>query len=334
MANKAPAGGLGIVVIGRNEGPRLRACLGSLGDRADLVVYVDSGSTDDSLAIARASGAEVVELDMTRPFTAARARNVGFARVLEVRPTIEFVQFVDGDCEVVRGWLGLARGYLEKHPDVAVVCGRRRERDPERSVYNRLCDIEWNRPIGMAKACGGDAMMRVSAFKAVGGFNDDMIAGEEPELCLRLGRKGWRIWRLDADMTLHDAAIARFSQWWRRTVRGGYGFALGAVLHGRAPERHYVRETARAVLWGGVLPLLAIGGSIGSLWWLVLFAAYPVQVCRLAWRRGPSQSLSWIYAGFMVMAHFAELQGILKFVSDRIFGRRSGIIEYKSDQSP
>jgi len=334
MADEVHSGSAGIVVIGRNEGARLRACLASLGGWADLVVYVDSGSTDDSLATARASGAEIVELDMTRPFTAARARNAGFACLIARLPDVEHVQFVDGDCEVAQGWLDLARGYLRQQPEVAVVCGRRRECDPQRSVYNRLCDIEWGTPVGEAKACGGDAMMRVSAFKAVGGFRDDLIAGEESELCLRLRRKGWRVWRLDADMTLHDAAITDFSQWWRRTLRGGYAFALGASLHGRAPERHYVRETARAVLWGGVVPLLAIGGGFESPWWLLLFAAYPAQISRLAWRRGATKSLSWTYASFMMMAHFAELQGILNFTSDRIFGRKSGLIEYKSNRSP
>ena len=208
------------------------------------------GSTDGSVLEARSLGVDVVELDARTPFTAARARNDGFERLCQVAPKLPYVQFVDGDCEVVAGWLDKAVAFLDLHRDVAVVCGRRRERYPARSIYNRLCDLEWDTPVGEAKACGGDALMRAEAFEKVDHFRADLIAGEEPELCLRLRQAGWRIWRLDYEMTLHDAAITRFSQWWSRTLRGGYAFANGAYLHSAAPERH---------LRSGITPRLAVG---------------------------------------------------------------------------
>ncbi|BBH45959.1 hypothetical protein KU43P_24360 [Pseudomonas sp. KU43P] len=228
--------GIGVVVIGRNEGMRLERCLASLAKGADQVVYVDSGSTDGSVQRARSHGVEVLALDMSIPFTAARARNEGFACLLQLCPNLRHVQFVDGDCEVVAGWLASAQAFLDGHPEVAVVCGRRRERFPERSIYNHLCDLEWDTPVGEAKACGGDALMRVEAFRDVSGYRPGLIAGEEPELCVRLRARGWKIWRLDAEMTLHDAAMTRFSQWWRRCIRGGYAFAEGAYLHGYPPS--------------------------------------------------------------------------------------------------
>ena len=148
---------IGLVAIGRNEGNRLRQCLLSVIGMAQ-VVYVDSGSTDGSVELAKALNVSVVELDLSIPFTAARARNAGFARLLQVEPQIKYVQFVDGDCEVVEGWLNFAQQQLESQPNVAVVCGRRRERFPEQSIYNQLCDMEWATPIGEAQACGGDSM--------------------------------------------------------------------------------------------------------------------------------------------------------------------------------
>ncbi len=222
------ASGIGVVVIGRNEGQRLEHCLRSLLKGTDKVMYVDSGSTDGSLHLARSLGVEVLALDLGTPFTAARARNEGFFALQRRLPSMQLVQFVDGDCEVDSGWLPAAQAFLDDHPDVAVVCGRRRERFPQRSVYNLLCDLEWDTPIGEAKACGGDALMRVDAFAAVGGFRPELIAGEEPELCVRLRAKGWKVWRLDAEMTLHDAAMTRFSQWWRRSLRAGHAYAEGA----------------------------------------------------------------------------------------------------------
>ena len=201
---------IGAIVIGRNEGARLIACLEALAGFAPLI-YVDSGSRDGSVDAAQARGARVVELDMSLPFTAARARNAGLA----VLPNdLELVQFLDGDCVVQEGWLDKAQAFLAQHPDVAVVCGRRREMYPDESVYNAMIDDEWDTPVGEALACGGDALVRVDALRAVEGYREDLIAGEEPELCLRLRQAGWRIWRLDAEMTAHDAQITRFGQWW------------------------------------------------------------------------------------------------------------------------
>ena len=133
---------LGVVVIGRNEGERLARCLRSVVAPSHRVVYVDSGSTDDSVAVATACGAVVLALDMSRPFTAARARNEGAQRLRSLAPALEFIQFVDGDCEVVEDWLGAAVTFLDQRADVGVACGRLRERFPERSVYNLLCDLE------------------------------------------------------------------------------------------------------------------------------------------------------------------------------------------------
>jgi GT2 family glycosyltransferase len=322
--------GMGVVVIGRNEGLRLQRCLASLVDAAQQVVYVDSGSTDGSVTMAQALGVEVVELDMSIPFTAARARNEGFACVQRLLPSLRQVQFVDGDCEVVGGWLSKAQAFLDAHPEVAVVCGRRRERFPQHSIYNLLCDLEWDTPIGEAKACGGDALMRADAFAEVSGFRPDLIAGEEPELCVRLRAKGWKVWRLPEEMTLHDATMTRFGQWWKRTLRGGYAFAEGAYLHGAAPEQHWLRESRRAWFWGLGIPLatvlasLVLGGA-----GLLLLLVYPLQVVRLARRGAGSARENWLQAFFLVLGKFPEMLGQLKFLLNRFGARKSALIEYK-----
>src|SRR5689334_21525763 len=208
----ASSSSFGVVAIGRNEGERLRKCLKSLPRNA-IAIYVDSGSSDDSVSWARARGIETIELDSKRPFTAARARNIGLRRLWELHPDLSYVQFIDGDCELIPGWLDLACKFLDDHPDVAAVAGRLRERHHEQSIYNWLCESEWNRPAGEAASCGGIAMMRGDAVSQVGGFRDGLIAGEEPELCFRLRAASWRIWRLRDDMAWHDASLTRFGQW-------------------------------------------------------------------------------------------------------------------------
>src|SRR5205814_5612356 len=181
---------IGLVIIGRNEGERLRRCLESAAGHAAASVYVDSGSTDGSVALARSMNVDVVELDTPLPFTAARARNAGAQRLQQLAPNIDFIQFVDGDCEIVETWWPIAAARLNERPDLAIVCGRRRERHPDASRYNRMCDLECDTPVGETSECGGDSMMRLAHFSAVNGFDPTLIAGEEPELCLRLRAKG------------------------------------------------------------------------------------------------------------------------------------------------
>jgi GT2 family glycosyltransferase len=325
---------IGIVAIGRNEGGRLRRCLASVIGASGPVVYVDSGSTDGSAVMARGMGAAVVELDMSIPFTAARARNEGFAELLKLDPDTKFVQFIDGDCEILAGWLKRAGEEFATNERVGVVFGGRHERSPDATTYNKLCDIEWDTPVGPVKACGGDAMMRVSAFREVGGFNATVIAGEEPELCVRLRNKGWQILRIDAEMALHDAAMTKFSQWWKRNVRAGHAYAQGAAMHGAAPERHWVREVRSNLAWGLLLPLAAILAAPFTFGFsLLLLLGYVVLMLRIrahARRRGLSPAEAGMYARFTALGKLPQALGQLKYWTSRLLGRETQIIEYKT----
>jgi glycosyltransferase involved in cell wall biosynthesis len=318
-------------VIGRNEGERLVNCIDSLMLQSNQIVYVDSNSTDQSVAMSQSKGVEVVVLDISKPFTAARARNHGFKRLLEMYPHVEYVQFVDGDCEVNPSWLVSAATFLDLNNQVAAVCGRRRERYPNRSIYNKICDSEWDTPVGEAKACGGDALFRVKPLAAQNGYNPTLIAGEEPDLCVRLRAAGWKIWRIEAEMTLHDAAILRFGQWWKRSVRTGYAFAQGVDLHGHPPERHWVAESRRALIWGGILPLLL----------MLCFANYPaavfallmlylLQIARIALKNKKNNlDRPWSMAFFLVLGKLPEFLGQVKFLKGLLTRKGSKLIEYK-----
>ena len=307
---------VGIVVIGRNEGERLVRCLASLPPGLPPV-YVDSGSTDGSPEAALAAGAEVVRLDMSRPFSAARARNEGFRRLEEIAH-VDAVQFLDGDTVLRPDWLDAARVCLREAPTVVAVAGRRRERAPEASWYNHLCDREWDTPIGEAEAVGGDALYRADALRASGGFDPNVIAGEEPELCLRPPAE---------EMTLHDAAITRFSAWWKRAERSGYAAALGFLMHGDTGFRG--RETLRPIFWGLLLPLTAVVAGLLLGWpiGLLLLAAYPLQVARLAWRLRAERHAVRL-AVFAVLTNIAEMIGVARCLVETASGTRR-IVEYK-----
>ncbi len=317
-----------VVVIGRNEGARLEACLASLKDQNVPIVYVDSGSDDDSVALAKKVGAQVVELDLAEPFTAARARNAGF-NAIDLQHMPQFVQFIDGDCIVVDNWIKTASDALSQNPSWGLVTGWRSEIFPNQSVYNALCDFEWHRPSGEIVACGGDMMVRAVAFAEIGGFDAKVIAAEDDEFCVRLKKANWRLYRLPEQMTRHDAAMTSFRQWWQRAVRSGHGFAQVGYMH----PPYFLTERRRVMVFAAVLPVLALLGVFWS-WWIVAFAiaAYAasyIRTVRGLLRANIRFGQALRQSNLLSLSKFPNLQGIITFHWRRLRGRKMKIIEYK-----
>ena len=331
--------GVGLVVIGRNEGKRFVACLASMPIGIPAV-YVDSGSTDASVANAEAAQVHVVHLSNDVGFTAARARNLGWRTLVKMFPNLEFVQFVDGDCALDPGWLSEALVTINKYDRLAVVFGRRRERHPELSFYNGQCDREWDVPVGEVLSCGGDALMRVAALAQVGGYNDRLIAGEEPDLCLRMRSLGWRVRRIEAEMTLHDASILTFGGWWQRAKRAGHAYAEHVFIHGRSSIPNWFRALASMLVWALLLPFLIIVGLIYGigfkpLWFfmpLIVAMLYMFQFVRLSRNTkdmGFSAAASRAEAFLLLIAKFAHLAGAATFLLNFVRGKRPVLMEYK-----
>jgi glycosyltransferase involved in cell wall biosynthesis len=332
MAENFTAAGIaavGVVAIGRNEGERLVGCLASIPPGLPIA-YVDSGSTDGSVAAARKAGAQVFSLDMATPFSAARARDEGWRGLMAAHPDLEYIQFVDGDCTIEPGWIAIATTFLASRPQAGVVFGRRRERHPEASLYNALCDREWDVTEGEKEACGGDSLMRVAAYRASGGFDPEMTAHEEPELSARIRSCGYRIYCIAAPMTVHDAAIYRFRQWWRRNVRAGYGYAQAFARHPRIMRNPAYTLVRSALAWGLAGPLIVLVslGFMGPKGTLLLLA-YPVQILRNLWRGRSLSRFASAASILMLVSKFAETGGMLLYVSDRMERRRRNAILYK-----
>jgi GT2 family glycosyltransferase len=317
---------IAVVVIGRNEGARLVASLASLQGVVSRVVYVDSGSTDDSLRAARNAGALVVELDLSNPFTAARARNAGFAAL---NPVPEFVQFIDGDCVLEEGWIPAGLAALDQNEDMGIVTGWRSEIYQNTSIYNDLMDFEWHGPAGGIDVCGGDMIVRSKTFLAVKGFNPGIIAGEDEEFCIRVGKAGWRVHRLPVNMTKHDANMMRFGQWWQRAVRGGHAYAQVSNLH---PE-YAARARLRILVYGAVLPIVAVLALLFTPWLLgLVIALYVISYVRtvrgllaaeLPQREALHQSV------FLSLSKLPNLLGMLTYYWRKLFHSEMVLIEYK-----
>jgi GT2 family glycosyltransferase len=329
---------IGVVVIGRNEGERLKASLRSVPSGMPIV-YVDSGSTDGSPEWARSQGVRVVDLPVPPPFTAARARNAGMAALLAEVADLDFVQMLDGDCELAPEWVATAAQFLRSSPEVAAVFGRLRERQPEASLYNRICQAEWDGPVGPVASCGGIALFRVEALRAAGGYTESLIAGEEPDLCLRMRSRGWKIVRIDADMALHDAAMTRLGQYWKRTERSGHAFAELSDRH-RSAEPKWRRQVLSILVWAAALPLailaviflaLIVGLPALAVIGLGLLLLYPLQVVRLGLRSkdGLSPRDRMTAAALLMLGKFAQLRGAMRYWRSKALAKPSALIEYK-----
>ena len=332
---------IGVVVIGRNEGERLKRCLNSIQSQHNgPVIYVDSGSTDGSVDFAKSVGVDVVDLDISIPFTMARGRNAGFTYLVENYPDCQFVKFVDGDCEVAAGWIDIGLQFLQDRQIYAGVCGNRSERFPETTIYNQLINIEWHGSEGEVDACGGDAIYRIASFKAAGCFNESMIAGEEADLCLRIRKQGFRLMRLDSPMTIHDANIHHFSQWWKRSVRCGHAYAHGYDLHRQdsvVGEKSYKKKPLlSSLIYGLLLPGLLVLCVLMQmfLFSLIILALYIRAASKAAGSKSDSSNSigqRYLYACFIFLGKLPEAQGVLRYYRNRAMGKTSKIIEYKID---
>jgi glycosyltransferase involved in cell wall biosynthesis len=329
------SGRTGIVVIGRNEGERLLACLASLQHTGCVIVYVDSGSSDDSARRAVPHCEQVIELNRSRPFSAARARNEGFAALTQAHPGLEYVQFIDADCTLLPGWLQAASHALDEEPLRSVVVGPLAERRPEASIYNRMCALEWKSSPGDMHnfgSLGGIMLVRATSFASLGGFNDRVIAGEDSEFGVRVDQAGWKVTKIACPMATHDADIRRFSQWWRRAVRSGHAIGQRFSLNGRGPARDCAHERRSLLLWACAVPITILVLAPATRGWSLLLAGGYLwlgqRIARYRRGQGDNPADARLYASFVVIGKFAEALGFAKFHLNRIADRYR-IIEYK-----
>lgn len=319
---------IAVIAIGRNEGDRLKACLTSLVGKVDRLIYVDSGSVDNSVALAKSMGAEVVELSADKPYTAARARREGYEH-LQSGEMPDFVQFVDGDCAVVDGWLDAAANEMANDPRLGIVTGWRREIYPEASIYNDLCHDEWDRPAGDITTCGGDMMVRPEAYSKAGGYDDTVIAAEDDEFCVRVRDSGFGIRRIPHEMTRHDANMLTFRQWWQRAVRSGHGFSQVGYMH----PPYFEREQKRVLVYGGAVPAFALFGLL--VWPMLLLipaAIYVYNYLRTVQglqSGGMGKFRARRHGVFLTLSKIPNILGMAIFHWRRLKGRSMRIIEYK-----
>jgi glycosyltransferase involved in cell wall biosynthesis len=327
---------LSVVVIGRNEGERLARCLDSIAHMHhpgfDVeIIYVDSGSTDHSIPLAEARGARVIALHPERP-SAALGRNAGWRAAQGAN-----VLFLDGDTVLHPDFVAASLADLAAEPN-AVVWGHRRELHPEQSIYNRVLDLDWIYAPGPTLFCGGDALFRHSALSATNGYDDTLIAGEEPELCRRISSLGFNILHVDRPMTGHDLAITRFAQYWKRSHRAGHAYAeVSARLAARGQAfwaEEAMRNRNRALTLMAILPIALVLAAIfrSALPLLLALAFYALLVLRSAYKARWKSKDKLTLLLYGVHSHLAQIPiyfGQLAYRHNQRKGQRAALVEYK-----
>ena len=332
----APA--ISVVVIGRNEGQRLARCVESIhcirgfeGERIEII-YVDSASTDGSAELAATYGAQVIVLHAERP-TAALGRNAGW-RVARA----EFVLFLDGDTILHPDFAKAALEPMLQDASIAAVWGHRREIHPEDSIYNRILDLDWVYAPAITEFCGGDVLIRRSALEEVNGYDSELIAGEEPEMCRRMRARGYRILHIDHPMTGHDLQMTRWSQYWKRAIRSGHAFAEISQRFRDSDDPSWDRDRKRNLMhagfWMGSLAIAVTASLLRLtilplvLWVAVLVALSLRSAWKARWKSDNVITLS-LYGFHSHLQQFPICIGQLQYAFDRKRGNRRALIEYK-----
>ena len=326
---------LSVVVIGRNEGARLERCLQSIRamekpDGEVEIIYVDSASTDGSPQLAESFGAKVIVVQPKRP-TAALGRNAGWRAA-----SAPFVLFLDGDTILHPRFV--VDSLRDFRPEIAIVWGHRREIHPEKTIFNRVLDLDWIYPPGITDLCGGDALMRRAVLEQGGGYDETLIAGEEPEMCRRIRAAGWKILHTDRPMTGHDLAMTSWSQYWKRATRAGYAYAEVSERFRDTGLPFWEEDARRNRRSATMLLAIATAGVAGSVALLSLvpgllaLAVLGLLILRTALKaRWKSASFSTLLL-YGVHSHLQQLPillGQMQYRSDRKAGKARGLIEYK-----
>lgn len=317
---------IGIVVIGRNEGERLKLCLQSVIKAKCKVVYVDSDSKDGSAEFADSLGVSVVKLNGDTPINAAIARNAGFKQIMSEEPALELIHFIDADCELNDNWLEFASKVLADDDNLSAVCGRLREKNVGQSIYTKLCDMSWYIEPGNIDSCGGIATIKVDIFKQLNGFNEALIAGEEPEFYSRVRKKGYTVECLDFAMGTHDCAMESFKQWWMRTVKTGFGFANGSQWGAWNKRQHSI------LIWVLLIPLAILCGTIIEPRLLFGVLIFPIQILKIAIKSTIPYSFKdkLLDATFCVFSKLPQFVGMVKYQVSKLSKEQNKNIEYKA----
>lgn len=308
---------IGVVIIGLNVEKSLADCIKSIQaanyPRELLeILYVDGGSMDNSPQIAKTfDGVNVLKLNDRHP-TPGRGRNRGWQSL-----DTPLIQFMDADTILDPLWLEKALPELKDN--TAAVCGNRREKFPDKNLFHVLTDMEWHYEVGPCRYFGGEVLIKREVLEKTGGFDENLVAGEDPELSYRIRQEGWQILRIDVTMATHDINMTRLRQYLKRAYRSGYAYAEIALRFMQNQEKLWLRELTRIVaktlLPVGFVVLGVLTGKtlLGFLLGLLVFVKPFFGLGRLKRSYRQTWNMCILYAGHSALVVYPQFCGSMRY---------------------
>jgi cellulose synthase/poly-beta-1,6-N-acetylglucosamine synthase-like glycosyltransferase len=207
------------------------------------------------------------------------------------------------------------------------VCGHRRERFPEKNIYHMLTDMEWHYEVGPCRYFGGEVLIKREALEKTGGFDENLVAGEDPELSYRIRQHGWQIMRMDIPMTTHDIHMTTFRQYLKRAYRSGHAYAEIGTRFMKNREKLWLRELIRIsakalipvllILAGILLDYPWVGIILGALTLCKPFLRLPrlKQTFKTSWKK------ALLYVCHSIIVVYPQFWGVLRYAWGRVIGR-------------
>ncbi len=318
---------ISVIIIGVNVEKHIENCVTSVmktdypNDKIEII-YVDGGSNDNSVKIAKSfTYVKTIELNDHHP-TPGKGRNNGYKAAKS-----ELIQFLDADTVIHPKWFKTAVPYIKNN--IAAVRGKRIEKYPRKNNYHLIGDIEWHISSGQysdtftegpCRSFGGDVLMLKQILESVDGFDETLIAGEDPDLSYRIRQTGLTIYIINAVMTTHDLNMTSFQQYFKRAYRSGHAYAEIGYRYIRQKEKLNFKELLRITL-GVIVPTVIIlvscfsGCCAGFIIALIIIFRPLIKLLIMKSKYKLSFGHIFLYGMHLSFAVYPQFLGVLRYFS-------------------
>ena len=226
---------ISIIIPTLKEGDFLEGTLKSLAGLKlpHEIIISDGGSTDETLTIARQYTNHIVVWDQPRRQTFGEAKNAGAAIA-----TGTFFVFIDADVTISNpdAFFNKMISEFEERPSLSAMTVSLK---PWRENAHFLRDTIFCAPLNLwyiisnnifryGNASGEFQMIRADAFRAAGGYREDLAGGEDTDMFNRLSKTGrthshWQLYVRHSCRRAHKTGWLKLYWMW---IRQGFSVLL------------------------------------------------------------------------------------------------------------
>jgi glycosyltransferase involved in cell wall biosynthesis len=284
-----------VIIKALNEEERIAATIESalraVAAVGGEVVLADSCSSDRTVELAMKYPVRIVQLAHPNERRCGVGPQLGYQH-----SNGEFIYIVDGDMQMLEGFLEEALDVLARQPDVAGVGGRVVELNTESLEYvAREERVAAHRQAGIVDRLDGGGLYRRSAIEAAGYFSDrNLHSYEEFDLGVRLRSLGWKLWRIPRGAVNHFGHDAPPYRLLMRRWRTHYVCGLGELIRAAAGQPRFsmvltglteLRLYLAVLAWWAVLVSLPLWPLTVASRLTIFFVILTLPLLVMTWRK-------------------------------------------------